>query len=226
MARAGFRCQPRFNADPILRALRLPRSILATLSVSCSSLREGSDCAAVMLGGSSGGIPEGLARRLAENGVSAFALGYFGAPGLPPALIEIPIIASSEASNCSAGDSPNDRASASLGCRREPSWLSSWPRSWEAQSTESRCRSAVACRLVRAESTWTRRRPSFNAVQLGRYGVPVPLPALPSRHKAGVQRERLTATDVFSTCPGMNRGGRPCPDRSRAVGGPDPVALR
>jgi dienelactone hydrolase len=52
---------------------------------------EGSDHFAVMLSGSSGGIPEHLATRLAENGVSAFALGYHGAPGLPPALIEIPI---------------------------------------------------------------------------------------------------------------------------------------
>ena len=51
----------------------------------------GSDHFAVMLGGSSGGIPEGPARRLAENGVCAFALGYFGAPGLPSALVEIPI---------------------------------------------------------------------------------------------------------------------------------------
>jgi dienelactone hydrolase len=51
----------------------------------------GSDRFAVMLGGSYGGIPEGLARRLAENGVSALALGYFGVPGLPSALVEIPI---------------------------------------------------------------------------------------------------------------------------------------
>ena len=52
---------------------------------------EGSDHFAVVLSGSTGGIPEHLARRLAENGVSAFALGYHGAPGLPPALVEIPI---------------------------------------------------------------------------------------------------------------------------------------
>jgi dienelactone hydrolase len=45
----------------------------------------------VMLGGSYGGVPEAPARRLAENGVGAFALGYFGAPGLPAALEEIPI---------------------------------------------------------------------------------------------------------------------------------------
>ena len=44
-----------------------------------------------MLGGSSGGIPEAPARRLAENGVCAFALGYHGAPGLPSGLVEIPL---------------------------------------------------------------------------------------------------------------------------------------
>jgi dienelactone hydrolase len=52
---------------------------------------EGSDHVAVVLGGSYGGIPEGPARRLAENGVTTFALGYFGAPGLPAGLVEIPI---------------------------------------------------------------------------------------------------------------------------------------
>lgn len=51
----------------------------------------GSDHFAIALSGSSGGIPEHLARRLAENGVSAFALGYHGAPGLSPALVEIPV---------------------------------------------------------------------------------------------------------------------------------------
>jgi dienelactone hydrolase len=51
----------------------------------------GSDRFAVFLGGSYGGVPEGPARRLAENGVCAFALGYFGAPGLPSALVEVPI---------------------------------------------------------------------------------------------------------------------------------------
>ena len=45
----------------------------------------------VMLGGSSGGIPEAPAKRLAENGMCAFALGYHGAPGLPSGLVEIPI---------------------------------------------------------------------------------------------------------------------------------------
>jgi uncharacterized protein len=46
---------------------------------------------AVMLGGSFGGVPEGPAKRLAENGICTLALGYFGAAGLPPGLVEIPI---------------------------------------------------------------------------------------------------------------------------------------
>jgi uncharacterized protein len=50
----------------------------------------GSDGFVVMLGGSFGGVPEAPAKRLAEHGLTAFALGYFGAPGLPPALIEVP----------------------------------------------------------------------------------------------------------------------------------------
>jgi uncharacterized protein len=51
----------------------------------------GSDRFVVMLGGSFGGIPEGPARRLAEHGLTAFALGYFGALGLPSGLVEIPV---------------------------------------------------------------------------------------------------------------------------------------
>lgn len=50
-----------------------------------------SDHFVVMLGGSNGGIPESPARRLAEHGLTAFALGYHGAQGLPSALVEIPI---------------------------------------------------------------------------------------------------------------------------------------
>ena len=46
---------------------------------------------AVVLSGSGGGIPDGYASRLAEHGITSFALGYFGAPGLPPALVEIPL---------------------------------------------------------------------------------------------------------------------------------------
>lgn len=51
----------------------------------------GSDSFAVVLGGSMGGIPEHLARRIAACGTTTFALGYFGAPGLPSALVEIPL---------------------------------------------------------------------------------------------------------------------------------------
>jgi nucleolar protein 56 len=51
----------------------------------------GSDSFAVVLGGAIGGIPEPLARRVASCGITAFALGYFGAPGLPSALVEIPL---------------------------------------------------------------------------------------------------------------------------------------
>lgn len=49
-----------------------------------------SDGFVVMLGGSFGGVPEAPARRLAEHGFTVFALGYFGAAGLPPALVEVP----------------------------------------------------------------------------------------------------------------------------------------
>jgi len=86
-----LRCQPRFNTDPVVRTLRRTEiSTGETIGVVFEP-EEGSDDFAVMLSGSSGGIPEHLARRLAENGVSTFALGYHGAPGLPSALVEIRI---------------------------------------------------------------------------------------------------------------------------------------
>src|SRR4029077_9886479 len=52
---------------------------------------EGSHQFAVMLGGSYGGVAEAPARRLAESGVCTFALGYFGAAGLPSELVDIPL---------------------------------------------------------------------------------------------------------------------------------------
>ena len=45
----------------------------------------------MVLGGAIGGIPEPLAGRVALCGITAFALGYFGAPGLPSALVEMPL---------------------------------------------------------------------------------------------------------------------------------------
>ena len=52
---------------------------------------QGAEQYVVVLGGSGGGIPEGLAERLSEHGLSAFALGYFGAPDLSSTLVEIPV---------------------------------------------------------------------------------------------------------------------------------------
>ena len=45
----------------------------------------------VALGGSEGGFPLHLARLLAQDGFCCLALGYFGAPGLPRNLVNIPV---------------------------------------------------------------------------------------------------------------------------------------
>lgn len=45
----------------------------------------------MVLGGSEGGFPLHLARLLAEEGFCCLALGYFGAPGLPRNLVNIPV---------------------------------------------------------------------------------------------------------------------------------------
>lgn len=50
-----------------------------------------SDRLVVVLPGSGGGIPDGYAQRLAERGLIAFALAYFGVEGLPSALEEVPV---------------------------------------------------------------------------------------------------------------------------------------
>jgi dienelactone hydrolase len=47
--------------------------------------------AAVVLGGSQGGLREAPAALLATRGFAALALAYFKAPGLPDALVEIPL---------------------------------------------------------------------------------------------------------------------------------------
>lgn len=98
---------------------------------------QGSDDFAVMLGGSYGGIPEGLGRRLAEQGVSTFALAYFGAPGLPSALIEIPIESLQRGIELFRERFAGGRAIGVMGSRREPSWPWSSPPSWEAPSAGS-----------------------------------------------------------------------------------------
>jgi hypothetical protein len=45
----------------------------------------------ILLGGSDGGVMEGSAAVLASRGYAALALAYFGAPPLPPELIEVPL---------------------------------------------------------------------------------------------------------------------------------------
>lgn len=47
--------------------------------------------AAVVIGGSSGGEPMHFAEALAEEGIAALSLAYFGHPGLPPQLSAIPL---------------------------------------------------------------------------------------------------------------------------------------
>jgi acetyl esterase/lipase len=47
--------------------------------------------AVIVLGGSSGGIPEERAEKLAQNGFTALALGYFAAESLPSTLNQIPL---------------------------------------------------------------------------------------------------------------------------------------
>jgi dienelactone hydrolase len=47
--------------------------------------------AILLLAGSAGGVPERWPRALAEEGFATLGLGYFGAEGLPPDLVEIPL---------------------------------------------------------------------------------------------------------------------------------------
>jgi dienelactone hydrolase len=56
-----------------------------------SQKRGGCERGVVILGGSEGGVPEQLAAVVASHGFTTLALGYFGAPGLPQTLTDIPI---------------------------------------------------------------------------------------------------------------------------------------
>ncbi|WP_456786863.1 alpha/beta hydrolase [Cellulomonas sp. P5_C5] len=51
----------------------------------------GADCAVVVIGGSEGGLHERDAVALAEAGFAALALAYFGAPGVPSDLVDLPL---------------------------------------------------------------------------------------------------------------------------------------
>jgi len=45
----------------------------------------------IVLGGSEGGVDERTAALLASHGFATLALAYFGAPGLPPSLVHVPV---------------------------------------------------------------------------------------------------------------------------------------
>ena len=51
----------------------------------------GADSAVVVIGGSEGGMHERDAVALAEEGFAALALAYFGAPGVPSVLVDVPL---------------------------------------------------------------------------------------------------------------------------------------
>jgi len=53
--------------------------------------RSKADCAVVVLGGSEGGLHEADAVALAQEGFAALALAYFGAPGVPSGLVDVPL---------------------------------------------------------------------------------------------------------------------------------------
>ena len=51
----------------------------------------GAECAVVVIGGSEGGMHERDAVALAEEGFAALAIAYFGAPGVPSDLVDVPL---------------------------------------------------------------------------------------------------------------------------------------
>lgn len=53
--------------------------------------KAGRHAAVLVLGGSEGGLPTALADELAEHGIPALALAYFGEPGLPATLKDVPL---------------------------------------------------------------------------------------------------------------------------------------
>jgi hypothetical protein len=86
-----------------------------------------SDDFVVVLGGSGGGIPEPIARRVAESGKVALALGYFGAPGCRKHWSKSPLNPSSVASRGSNSGMPGAVRSACSAFPRALSWLCCWP---------------------------------------------------------------------------------------------------
>lgn len=76
------------QADNVARQVVDSSGMVATLFRT-----KGSGChpGVIVLGGSEGGVPEEQAAVLASHNLTTLALGYFGAPGLPSSLTEVPI---------------------------------------------------------------------------------------------------------------------------------------
>jgi acetyl esterase/lipase len=75
----------------VLERTRQPIEEEALVGTLFSPSEPGPHPAVILLGGSDGGMMEGSAAVLASQGYAALALAYFGAPPLPPELIEVPL---------------------------------------------------------------------------------------------------------------------------------------
>lgn len=69
------------------------REVVDSPGMVATLFRSGVRChpGVIVLGGSEGGVPEEQAAVLASHGLTTLALGYYGAPGLPSSLTNIPI---------------------------------------------------------------------------------------------------------------------------------------
>ncbi len=74
-------------ADGVKREVVDSTGMVATLFRSARGCHPG----VIVLGGSEGGVPEEQAAVLASHGLTTLALAYYGAPGLPKSLANIPI---------------------------------------------------------------------------------------------------------------------------------------
>ncbi|WP_213776987.1 acyl-CoA thioesterase/bile acid-CoA:amino acid N-acyltransferase family protein [Caballeronia sp. dw_276] len=77
-----------FIADGVTRREVREQGIVGTLFIPSTP---GPHPAVIVLNGSGGGINEPRAALYAAHGIAAFALGYFKAPGLPPAISRTPL---------------------------------------------------------------------------------------------------------------------------------------
>lgn len=77
----------RHVVPPLMRSVSVREPVVGTLYLPDDLPAPG----VVVLGGSEGGQPAGLAAALAAHGVCALALGYFGGPPLPVSLLRVPV---------------------------------------------------------------------------------------------------------------------------------------